>query len=168
MTTFERCFIDDKSTHKEITAPYYKHIDKKETCQKILKEFGLPIDGSSVILNGHVPVKIKEGESPVRAEGLRFIIDGGISKAYQKTTGIAGYTLIFNSFHMALVEHKPYTGMNEDGSCTFHRPNMTIVKTLVNQLKIKDSDTGIPLKNEVEELKKLIEAFRSGKIPEVY
>ncbi len=168
MTTFERCFVADKKTHKEITAPYYKFIDRKETCQLLLSEFGLATDGSSVILNGHVPVKFKDGESPVRAEGLRFIIDGGISKAYQKTTGIAGYTLIFNSFHMALVEHKPYTGINEDGSFTFHKPNMTVVKSMKKQIKIKDTDNGVVLKREVEELQELIKAFRSGEIPEHY
>ena len=108
MTTFERLFISDKSTHKEFTRPYYKLIKSRETCEKIIREFGLdPSRGK--ILNGHVPVKIKDGESPVKGGGLLYVIDGGISKAYQKQTGIAGYTFIFNSRFMALAEHKPYT-----------------------------------------------------------
>ncbi len=168
MTTFERCFIEDKTSHKEYTAPYYKFIDKKETCQIILKEFGLPTNGDSVLLNGHVPVKLKDGESPIRADGLRFIIDGGIAKAYHKTTGIAGYTLIYNSFHMALVEHKPYTGKNEEGIYEFHDPMTTVVKTMGNQIKIKETDKGKELQQEVDELKELIEAFKSGEISEVY
>ncbi len=96
MTTFERCFVADKKTHKEHTVPYYKLINRKDICEKILMEFGLD-PKNSIILNGHVPVKIKDGESPVKGGGKLIVIDGGMSKAYQKQTGIAGYTFIFNS-----------------------------------------------------------------------
>ena len=106
MTTFERLFIADKAAHKEPTRPYYKLIKEKEPCEKILNEFGLSA-AHSKILNGHVPVKIKDGESPIKGGGLLYVIDGGISKAYQKQTGIAGYTFIFNSRFMALAEHSP-------------------------------------------------------------
>ena len=113
MTTFERLFIADKASHKEHTVPYYKMIDDKKICEKILMEFGVdPMLGH--ILNGHVPVKIKDGESPIKGEGKLFVIDGGISKAYQKTTGIAGYTFIYNSRFMALSEHKPYQPLQEE------------------------------------------------------
>ncbi|MFR8071559.1 MAG: fructose-1,6-bisphosphatase, partial [Anaerovoracaceae bacterium] len=129
MTTFERCFVADKATHKEHTVPYYKLINRKEICEKILLEFGLdPKD--SIILNGHVPVKIKDGESPVKGEGKLIVIDGGMSKAYQKQTGIAGYTFIFNSRFMALAEHKPYSPLKKDGTQEFHIPVIRTVKTL--------------------------------------
>ncbi len=105
MTTFEHYFVEDKQMSKETMNPYYQLSVKEEGCNKILEEFGLPLDGSHII-NGHVPVKIKDGETPVKAGGKLFIIDGGLSKAYQSKTGIAGYTLIFNSRHLALAEHK--------------------------------------------------------------
>ena len=92
MTTFEHYFVEDKQMSKETMNPYYQLSVKEEGCNKILEEFGLPLDGSHII-NGHVPVKIKDGETPVKAGGKLFIIDGGLSKAYQATTGIAGYTL---------------------------------------------------------------------------
>ena len=107
MTTFERYFIADKSTHKENKVPYYRLINNEELAVKILKDFGLDPD-HGVILNGHVPVKLVKGETPIKANGKIFIIDGGISKAYHKTTGIAGYTAIMTSKHMYLAEHQPY------------------------------------------------------------
>ena len=121
MTTFEHYFIEDPATHKEPMNPYYRLSVKEETCDRILEEFGLDPEESHII-NGHVPVKIKEGESPVKAGGKLFIIDGGLSKAYQSRTGIAGYTLIYNSNHLALAEHKPYSPLQPDGSQRFHSP----------------------------------------------
>ncbi len=123
MTTFERCFVADKKTHKEHTVPNIYTDQPKVICEKILAEFGLD-PKTSHILNGHVPVKIKDGESPVKGDGKLFIIDGGISKAYQKQTGIAGYTFIFNSRFMALAEHKPYSPLQEDGTQVFHTPKI--------------------------------------------
>ena len=123
MTTFERYFIADKSTHKENKVPYYRLINNEELAVKILKDFGLDPD-HGVILNGHVPVKLVKGETPIKANGKIFIIDGGISKAYHKTTGIAGYTAIMTSKHMYLAEHQPYEPMREDGTQVFHRPIM--------------------------------------------
>jgi fructose-1,6-bisphosphatase-3 len=133
----------------------------------ILEEFGLN-PKTSHILNGHVPVKIKDGESPVRAGGRRIVIDGGISKAYQKTTGIAGYTFIFNSWTMALAEHKPYEPMREDGTQTFHTPKITTVETLPRRMMVRDSDQGRDLEQQVEDLKELVAAYRSGKLKEVF
>lgn len=165
MTTFERCFVADKKTHKEHTVPYYKLINRKDICEKILAEFGLdPKEGH--ILNGHVPVKIKDGESPVKGEGKLFIIDGGISKAYQKQTGIAGYTFIFNSRFMALAEHKPYSPLQEDGTQVFHTPVLRTVKTLEKRMLVRDTDQGEELQQEVEELKELVKAYRNGDLKE--
>lgn len=166
MTTFERCFVEDKATHKEYTVPYYKYINDKKVCEMILEEFGLDPENSH-ILNGHVPVKIKDGESPVKGEGKLFIIDGGMSKAYQKQTGIAGYTFIFNSRFMALAEHKPYSPLREDGTQIFHTPVIRTVKTLGRRMLVKDTDQGRELQREAEELKELVKAYRTGEMKEV-
>lgn len=165
MTTFERSFIADKKAHKEYTVPYYKLVNEREICEKILAEFGLD-PNTSHILNGHVPVKIKDGESPIRGGGKLFIIDGGISKAYQKQTGIAGYTFIFNSRFMALAEHKPYSPMKEDGSQEFHAPTIKIVENMPVRLTVQSSDIGEDLQVQVEDLKNLVKAYRSGVIKE--
>lgn len=167
MTTFERLFIADKSTHKEYTRPYYKLIHKREICEKIIREFDLD-PSKAKILNGHVPVKIKDGESPIKGGGLLYVIDGGISKAYQKQTGIAGYTFIFNSRFMALAEHKPYSPLQPDGTQEFHSPVMKTVETMTERLLIIDTDQGTELVEKVEDLKELVEAFKNGEIKEQY
>ena len=167
MTTFERLFIADKASHKEPTRPYYKLIKERAACEKILKEFGLD-PHTAKILNGHVPVKIKDGESPIKGGGLLYVIDGGISKAYQKQTGIAGYTFIFNSRFMALAEHKPYSPLQPDGTQEFHSPVMKTVETMPERLLIVDTDQGAVLVEKVRDLEDLIEAFNEGQIKEVY
>ena len=165
MTTFERLFIADKKAHKEPVRPYYKMIQNREPCEKILKEFGLD-PSRSKILNGHVPVKIKDGESPIKGGGLLYVIDGGISKAYQKQTGIAGYTFIFNSRFMALAEHKPYSPLQEDGSQVFHSPVMKTVETLKERMLIIDTDKGIELQEQAQRVKDLVKAYRQGLLKE--
>ena len=167
MTTFERLFIADKASHKEPTRPYYKLIKERAACEKILKEFGLD-PRTAKILNGHVPVKIKDGESPIKGGGLLYVIDGGISKAYQKQTGIAGYTFIFNSRFMALAEHKPYSPLQLDGTQEFHSPVMKTVETMPERLLIVDTDQGAVLVEKVHDLEDLIEAFKEGLIKEEY
>ena len=167
MTTFERLFIADKTSHKEPTRPYYKLIKERAACEKIIREFGLD-PHTAKILNGHVPVKIKDGESPIKGGGLLYVIDGGISKAYQKQTGIAGYTFIFNSRFMALAEHKPYSPLQSDGTQEFHSPVMKTVETMPERLLIVDTDQGAVLVEKVRDLKDLIEAFKEGQIKEVY
>ena len=167
MTTFERLFIADKASHKEPTRPYYKLIKERAACEKILREFGLD-PHTAKILNGHVPVKIKDGESPIKGGGLLYVIDGGISKAYQKQTGIAGYTFIFNSRFMALAEHKPYSPLQPDGTQEFHSPVMKTVETMPERLLIVDTDQGAVLVEKVRDLEDLIEAFKEGQIKEVY
>ena len=136
MTTFEHYFIEDPATHKEPMNTYYRLSVKEETCDRILEEFGLPRSGSHII-NGHVPVKIKEGESPVKAGGKLFIIDGGLSKAYQSRTGIAGYTLIYNSNHLALAEHKPFDPEKES------TPRVSIVENMHKRVMVADTDKGV-------------------------
>ena len=167
MTTFERLFIEDKQSHKEPTRPYYSLRDQKGPCEKILREFGLDPTRSK-ILNGHVPVKIKDGESPIKGGGLLYVIDGGISKAYQKKTGIAGYTFIFNSRFMALAEHKPYEPLKEDGTQVFHSPEMHTVETLPSRMLVLDTDQGADLTERIEDLKQLVEEYRKGVLKERY
>lgn len=165
MTTFERLFIEDKATHKEPTRPYYKLIKDREPCEKILAEFGLDtVHGK--ILNGHVPVKIKDGESPIKGGGLLYVIDGGISKAYQKQTGIAGYTFIFNSRFMALSEHKPYSPLQPDGTQEFYSPEIKTVDTLPVRMLIRDTDQAPEIQERIDGLKDLIAAYEKGIIKE--
>ena len=108
MTSFERYFIDDESTWVEIKDEYYHLIEKPSVCNKILCEFGIDPNNFSHIINGHVPVKIKKGESPIKSNGKLLVIDGGLSKAYQKVTGLAGYTLLFNSHGLLLSAHDAF------------------------------------------------------------
>ena len=161
MTTFERLFIADKKTHKEKSNPYYELIKRREPCEDILREFGLDPTRSK-ILNGHVPVKLKDGESPIKGGGLLYVIDGGLSKAYQKQTGIAGYTFIFNSRFMAIAEHQPYSPMAEDGTQVFTSPVMKTVQVLPQRMKVIDTDQGVELVEQVEQLEQLIDAYRRG------
>ncbi|MGI6722496.1 MAG: fructose-1,6-bisphosphatase [Anaerovoracaceae bacterium] len=167
MTTFERLFIADKATHKEHTVPYYRLINEREHCETILKEFGLD-PGSGHILNGHVPVKIKDGESPVKGGGKLIVIDGGISKAYQKTTGIAGYTFIYNSRFMALAEHQHYEPMRADGSQVFHAPTIRTLEVLPKRMMVSDTDQADEINEKIEALRALVEAYKHGTIKEVY
>ena len=122
----------------------------------------------SKILNGHVPVKIKDGESPIKGGGLLYVIDGGISKAYQKQTGIAGYTFIFNSRFMALAEHKPYKPLKEDGTQEFQSPVVKTVEVLPERMMVLDTDQGVELVEQVDNIKQLVEAYRKGIIKEQY
>ena len=107
MASFERYFISDPLTHFEAMSPYYEFRDQESTARRILVEFGLGPENAHII-NGHVPVKVNKGENPVKASGKLLVIDGGFSKAYQKKTGIAGYTLISNSYGLLLASHKPF------------------------------------------------------------
>ena len=159
VTTFEHYFVADKATHKEVLNPYYQLSLKEDICNRILAEFGLPKRGSHII-NGHVPVKLKDGETPVKANGKLFIIDGGLSKAYQKFTGIAGYTLIYNSRHLALAEHKPFNPNQEN------TPKVSIVENMKQRVMVADTDKGKELAVMIGDLKELVAAFRRGEIKE--
>lgn len=159
MTTFEHYFIEDHATHKEVMNPYYQLSVKEEYCDKILREFGLPTRGAHII-NGHVPVKLKDGETPVKAGGKLFIIDGGLSKAYQSKTGIAGYTLIYNSNHLALAEHMPFCPGEKN------TPKVTIVEKMQSRVMVGDTDLGKELGERIEDLKELVAAYRDGVLKE--
>lgn len=165
MRTFERYFIADRKTHKENKAAYYDLIERADIADVILDNFGLDKE-TGKIMNGHVPVKIKDGETPIKGGGKIFIIDGGISKAYRKTTGIAGYTAILTSKHMYLAEHKPYEPLRKDGTQVFHRPVMHLIDTQDVRLRISDTDNGAELMAQIEDLEALNDAFKGGYVKE--
>lgn len=163
IATYENYFIGDKAERKEVYNPYYVLSEKEEVVDKILEEFGLKQPHAHII-NGHVPVKIIQGEKPVKAGGKLFVIDGGISKAYQPKTGIAGYTLIFNSHHLALAEHRNFEQIENDiGSYT---PELTVEDRMEKRLFIADTDEGKEMLQKVDDLNELIAYFRAGKIRE--
>ncbi len=167
MTTFERYFIDDKEAHKEPKNPYFKLKNDKEFCKKVLVEFGLDPENSHIV-NGHVPVKVRKGEQPIKAGGIVIDIDGGFSKAYQPQTGIAGYTLIYNSFGMILVSHEPFESTKkaiEEEKDIFS--SKILLESATKRIRIKDTDTGKKLKNQVDDLKLLLFAFKKGLIKEL-
>lgn len=166
MTTFERRFIADESTWVETKNAYYRLYNDPAVCEGILKEFGL--EGSHChIINGHVPVKSRKGESPVKGGGRLVVIDGGFCRAYQKTTGIAGYTLIYNSTCFRLVAHEPFVGK----SAAIHK-NYDIASTsqvferLESRAMIRQTDIGQRLQGQIDELIDLVAAFRGGAIVE--
>lgn len=164
MTTFERYFIADKDTHKEGKGEYYSHRDKEEVCLMLLDEFGVQGKHRHII-NGHVPVKKRKGESPLKANGRLLVIDGGFSRAYQPETGIAGYTLVYNSHGMQLVQHEPFTTSQVaiTKGIEIKSTNM-LVEYDSQRMMVKDTDIGVKLKKQVEDLKKLLMAFRRGLI----
>lgn len=166
MATFERYFTQDKDLHHEEKDNYYKLADKREICDKILAEFGVCGERSHII-NGHVPVQIKNGESPVRADGKLLVIDGGLSKAYQAKTGIAGYTLIYNSYGLVLAAHEPFestlAAIQEERD--MHSQSVTLESPIKRTL-VMDTDTGARIKKEIGELELLLDAYRSGLITE--
>lgn len=166
MTTFERYFIADKSTHIEQKSNYFDLEDDEKVCNIIFEEFGLDPKISHII-NGHVPVKIKEGESPIKANGKLLVIDGGFSRAYQPRTGIAGYTLIYNSYGLSLVSHEPFEStqkaIEEEKDILSTR---VILETEVERMRVGDTDVGKELKLQIKELEKLLDAYRKGIIKE--
>ena len=166
MATFERYFIKDKSMHVEKMNPYYDFRDDEEVCNMILNEFGI-CSKDSIIINGHVPVKNIKGESPVKANGKLIVIDGGFAKAYRGYTGIAGYTLIYNSYGLQLVEHEPFDSI--ENAILYERDILSttlLVKKRLQRKRVGDTDIGIGLKNQITDLKLLLLAYRSGIINE--
>lgn len=160
MAFFESYYIEDERLHRERYNDYYTFSQDVSVCEEILRMFGID-EKKGHIINGHVPVKIKNGESPVKADGKLFVIDGGISKAYQKATGIAGYTLIYDSHSLSLAEHKPFiSGKSE------HTPKIHIVEKLEGRANISDTDNGKELLEKINDLRELLKAYRSGVIKE--
>ncbi|WP_052255335.1 fructose-bisphosphatase class III [Salinicoccus sp. YB14-2] len=159
MTTFERYFITDKASHKEEKNPYYYLREDVNMCRKMLEEFNLDPEQGRII-NGHTPVKEIDGEDPIKANGKMLVIDGGFSKAYQKTTGIAGYTLLYNSFGMQLVAHQHF---NTKEKVLRNGADALSVRRVVDEelerKKVRDTNIGVKLKEEIKSLKELL-AYR--------
>lgn len=166
MATFERYFIADKETHKEESGYYSKLKDNKEICEMILKEFGIT-DNQSHIINGHIPVKTGKGESPIKAGGKLLVIDGGYSKAYQSQTGIAGYTLIYNSHGLLLAQHQPFVSTEKairDGDDIISET--TVLEFSNTRKLVRDTDIGLELQLQIDDLVQLVSAYRGGIIKE--
>ena len=166
MTTFERYFIANKATWHEEKGAYYELANNRDICERILREFGLDPKDSRII-NGHIPVRTIKGETPMRAEGKRFVIDGGFSKPYQEKTGIAGYTLIYNSFGVQLVEHEEFENREQairSGSDIHNRIQLTNFAS--HRMLISDTDKGKQLLEQIQDLEQLLDAYRTGRIKE--
>ena len=166
MATFERYFIEDESTHREKKNPYYKFRDDEDMCNKIFEEFGLD-KNTARIINGHVPVRRKHGESPIKANGKLLVIDGGFSKAYRGKTGIAGYTLINNSYGLRLVAHEPFESIE---SAILEEKDIFSTEIIVDKEAVRkrvgDTDVGKELKMQIAKLKLLLIAYSKGLINE--
>lgn len=160
MAFFERYYIEDKEFQGERYNDYYLFSQKASVCEDILQMFGIDAQRGHII-NGHVPVKIKNGESPVKADGKLFVIDGGISKAYQKATGIAGYTLIYDSHSLSLAEHKPFISGKSNQT-----PTIQLVEKLESRANISDTDKGVEILEKISDLRELLKAYKSGEIKE--
>lgn len=162
--TFERTFLSDPESWKEEENAYYKFYHTEKTCNMILREFGL-YSSMSHIINGHTPVKVGNGEQPIRANGKLMVIDGGFCKDYHKTTGIAGYTLIYNSHGMRIKSHQPFESVykalreNKDIEST----SMT-VETEKARVMVKDTDNGKRILSDINDLERLLRAYREGEI----
>ena len=166
MATFERRFIDDEVAQAEPKNPYYTFYHAPEVCQMLLKEFGLEGKHSHII-NGHVPVKARKGESPIKGGGKLIVIDGGFSKAYQPTSGIAGYTLTFGSRYLRIVAHQPFAGKQHALQSNADIDNESdIFERMEVRLKVADTDEGKELQSRVDDLLDLLDAYRSGAVTE--
>ena len=168
MATFERYFIEEPEAHAEKKNSYYRLIENEEVVGNIMSAFGLDINSLDThIINGHVPVKRKNGESPVKCGGKLMIIDGGFSKAYQSETGLAGYTLIYNSYGLLLVAHEPFESKEAaiENETDIHSERMVIRRVMHRRL-VGDTDAGKELREQIEELEVLLAAYRSGEVKE--
>jgi fructose-1,6-bisphosphatase-3 len=166
VATFERYFIGDKATHVEKRNAYYDFRDREDSARQILAEFGVN-PGTGHIINGHVPVKVKRGESPVKANGKLLVIDGGFAKAYQKETGIAGYTLVYNSYGLLLAAHHPFGSAQKAIEGERNIASTTqILETNETRILVKDTDLGRNIQKQIEDLQALLGAYRSGLIQE--
>ncbi len=166
MATFERYLVEESETHTEKMNPYYDYRTDQKVIEEILKEFGLDPKTGHVV-NGHVPVKVSRGEKPLKAGGKLIVIDGGFSKAYQSKTGIAGYTLIYNSYGLLLASHEPFESIQkairEEQDI---RSETRVVEKKLNRNRVVDTDDGIMIQKKIQNLKSLLEAYRTGLIKE--
>ena len=160
--TFERTYVKDESTWHEASNPYYQYYEQEKICNMILHEFNLYSDRSHII-NGHTPVRTSRGEHPVRANGRLMVIDGGFCKSYHKTTGIAGYTLIFNSHGIRIKSHQPfqsvYAALTENKDI---ESRSELVETERERLMVRYTDTGKKILEDIKGLKMLLQAYREG------
>lgn len=165
--TFERYFLADDEVRKEIKNPYYTLVQKEEYCDKIFKEFGLD-EKTSHIINGHIPVKEKDGESPIKANGKLLVIDGGFAKSYRKETGRAGYTLTYNSYGLILAANEPFDSkmqaIREEQDIKY---DIMVSAKVTERKRVADTDIGKSLQKDIDGLKMLLDAYRSGKIKEI-
>ena len=166
MATFERCFLEDAQTHIEKKNPYYFLLENEKVIDSILREFGLDPEKAHIV-NGHVPVKRKDGESPIKCGGKVMVIDGGFSKAYQKETGIAGYTLIYNSYGLRLVAHEPFESTEAAiaNEKDIHSET-TVFQRVYDRYLVGDTDAGRELREQIADLERLLAAYRNGEITE--
>ena len=165
MTTFERLYVADPATHEEIKDPYYTWYNDEAACRRILAEFGLP--GTSHIVNGHVPVREKNGESPIKGGGRLVVIDGGFCRAYHEKTGIAGYTLVYSSRSMSLRTHQPFESAEKAVSENLDIISQkNILETENHRILVEDTDEGEVLRERVHDLKQLVTAYQLGWIKE--
>ena len=166
MATFERYFIADTATHKEEKGWYYTLRDSVEVCERVLDEFGVTGKHRHII-NGHVPVRAGKGENPIKAEGRLMVIDGGFAKAYHNKTGIAGYTLVYHSRGFQLVQHEPFKSTEEAilNGTDIHSTTQ-IVEMMGRREMVRDTDIGRNLREQIEDLKNLLHAYRRGYIKE--
>ncbi|MBE6007902.1 MAG: fructose-1,6-bisphosphatase [Lachnospiraceae bacterium] len=167
MTTFEQYFVSDKKAHHEEKNPYYHLRNDENVCKGVLEAFGLDPEAGHIV-NGHVPVKVKKGETPIKANGKLFVIDGGFSRAYQGETGIAGYTLIYNSHGLVLVSHEPFESTESAIAKETDIHSSTVALQYTNdRIRVKDTDNGKQLKKEIADLELLLRAYREGIIKEI-
>ena len=167
MATFERYFVADKDIQKETSDPYFKLVCTDELVDVILKEFGIT-DHDAVIVNGHIPVKIKKGESPIKVPERLVLIDGGMSKAYQSVTGIAGYTLVYNSRQMYLSEHEPFNSARDTVRTNTDMESRVIpFKTFRERIMVADTDDGREIAGRIADLQMLLDAYRDGTLKQL-
>ena len=166
MTTFERLYIADPAAHREIKDPYYRHIANADTATRILQEFGLTGAGCHIV-NGHVPVRAMEGESPIKGGGRLIIIDGGFCRAYHRRTGIAGYTLVYNSRGLILRTHQPFESVekaiHEDEDIT---SQSEYIYTAPQRILVRDTDEGLRKQALIRDLCALVQAYQTGVLPQ--
>lgn len=166
MATFEKYFVKDKKALAENKNVYYKQLETIELAKKILAEFEISSEESHII-NGHVPVQVKSGETPIKAGGKIIVIDGGFTKAYQKVTGIAGYTLIYNSHSLQLASHEPFEGI--DQALSLEKDivtTMNIIEMVYKRKRVKDTDIGKDIMSQIQALLTLVEYYRLGLLKE--
>lgn len=166
MATFERYFIEDKETHVEEKGNYFKLRDNEQIVDNIMDAFNV-VGENRHIINGHVPVHVCNGENPIKANGKLMVIDGGFSQPYHKETGIAGYTLVYHSRGFVLVQHEPFTStIDAIQKCTDIKSTTQIVEMSAHRMRVADTDIGRELKNQINDLQRLLYAYRHGFIKE--